>query len=51
MEIEEDALTRSRLTKICEISNALNECDKVIEDLSEKLQWDKKWALAKVIYL
>ena len=47
--IPETTLTQSRLNKINEISNALKECDKVIEELSEKLQWDKKQMFAKVI--
>lgn len=48
---ETAAVTQSRLTKINEISNALKQCDKVIKDLSEKLQWDKRQILAKVLIL
>ena len=47
--IPETTLTQSRLNKINEISNALKECDKVIEELSEKLQWGKKQMFVKVI--
>ena len=47
-EIPEQSLRQFRLNKINEISNVLDECDKTIEDLSERLEWDKKQLLAEV---
>ncbi|CAB3978992.1 Hypothetical predicted protein [Paramuricea clavata] len=45
--IPEQSLRQFRLNKISEISNVLDECDKTIEDLSERLEWDKKQLLAE----
>jgi predicted ATPase len=42
----ETALIQSRLEEIGEISNVLNECDKVIEDLSQRLHWDTEQLLS-----
>ena len=44
----ESALLQCRVNKIAEISNVLAECDKVIDDLSERLHWDKKQLLSEV---
>ena len=46
--IPETTLLECRVNKIAEISNVLTECDKVIDDLSERLHWDKKQLLSEV---
>ncbi|XP_028410888.1 U11/U12 small nuclear ribonucleoprotein 48 kDa protein-like isoform X2 [Dendronephthya gigantea] len=44
-----DHAMQCRLNKITEISDVLNECNKIIDNLSERLHWDKKHLLSQNI--
>ena len=43
-----DHTMQCRLNKINEISDVLDDCNKIIDNLSERLHWDKKHLLSQV---